>query len=64
MQECPVPLQFPLPNVVIATDGMPHYWIFYFQGSGLPKSFCRTWSGSVCDGYIAFQELHIYAYAT
>ena len=34
----PVPLQFPLPNVVIVTDAMPTHWAFYFQGSGLPLS--------------------------
>ena len=29
-------LQFPLPDVVIATDATPTYWAFYSQGSGLP----------------------------
>ena len=31
----PVSLQFPLPDVVIATNDMPTHWAFYFQGSGL-----------------------------
>ena len=34
-QQSPVPLQFPLPDVVIATDATPTYRAFYFQGSGL-----------------------------
>ena len=38
LQQSPVPLQFPLPDVVIATDAMPTQWAFYFQGSGLPLS--------------------------
>ena len=32
LQQSPVPLQFPLPDVVIATDAMPTHWAFYFQG--------------------------------
>ena len=31
------PLQFPLPDVVIATGATPTHWAFYFQGSGLPS---------------------------
>ena len=38
LQQSPVPLQFPLPDVVIATDATPTHWLFYFQGSGLPLS--------------------------
>ena len=38
LQQSTVPLQFPLPNVVIATDAMPTHWVFYFKGSGLPVS--------------------------
>ena len=34
LQQSPVPLQFPLPDVVIATDATPTHWAFYFQGSG------------------------------
>ena len=37
-QHCLVPLQFPLPDVVIATDATPTHWAFYFQGSRLPLS--------------------------
>ena len=33
LQQSPVPLQFPLPDVVIATDAMPTHRAFYFQGS-------------------------------
>ena len=36
LQQSPVPLQFPLPDVVIATDAIPIHFTFYFQGSGLP----------------------------
>ena len=36
LQQSPVPLQFPLPDVVIATDATRTHWAFYFQGSGLP----------------------------
>ena len=38
LQQSPVPLQLPLPDVVIATDATPTHWAFYFQGSGLPLS--------------------------
>ena len=57
LQQSPVPLQFPLPDVVIATDTMPTHWAFYFQGSGLPLSVSGSWSGSMCRAYIALQEL-------
>ena len=46
LQQSPVPLQFPLPVVVIATDATPTHWAFYFQGSGLPLSVSGAWSGS------------------
>ena len=36
LQQSPIPLHFPLPDVVIATDVTPTHWAFYFQGSGLP----------------------------
>ena len=36
LQQSPVPMQFPPPNVVIATDAMSTHWAFYFQGYGLP----------------------------
>ena len=53
----PVPLQFPPPDVVIATDATPTHWAFYFQGSGLPLSVSGSWLGSLCRGHIALQEL-------
>ena len=43
LQQSPVPLQFPLPDVVIATDATPTHWAFYFQGSGLPLSVSGAW---------------------
>ena len=43
LQQSPVPLQFPLPDVVIATDATPTHWAFYFQGSGLPLSVSHAW---------------------
>ena len=57
LQQSPVPLQFPLPDVVIATDPMLTHWAFYFQGSGLPLSVSEPWSGSMCMAHIALQEL-------
>ena len=41
----------------IATDVMPDHWAFYFQGSGLPLSFNRKWSGSMHKVHITLQEL-------
>ena len=58
LQQSPVPLQFPLPDVVITTDATPTYWAFYFQGFGLPLSVSGTWSGSLYTAHIALQELH------
>ena len=26
------PLQFPLPDVVITSDAMPHHWAFFYSG--------------------------------
>ena len=57
LQQSPVPLQFPLPNVVNATDATPTHWAFYFQGSGLPLSVSGAWSGSLSRSHIALQEL-------
>ena len=57
LQQSPVPLQFLLPDVVIATDATPTHWAFYFQGSGLPLLVSGSWSGSMCGAYIALQEL-------
>ena len=54
-------MQFPLPDVVIATDTMLTYWAFFFQGSGLPLLFSGCWSGSVYRAYIALQELQVIA---
>ena len=34
LEQSPVPLQFPLPDVVIATDAAPTHWAFYFQDLG------------------------------
>ena len=56
-----VPLQFPLPDVVSATDAMPTHWAFYFQGSGLPLSVSGSWSVSLCRAHIALQELQAVA---
>ena len=57
LQQSPVPLQFPLPDVVIATDATPTHWAFYFQGSGLPLWVSGSWSGSMCRAHIALQDL-------
>ena len=61
LQQSPVPLQFLLPDVVIATDATPTHWAFYFQGSGLPLSVSGTWSGSLSRAHIALQELQAVA---
>ena len=61
LQQRPVPLQFPLPDVVIATDATPTRWAFYFQGSGLPLSISGTWFGSLSRAHIALQELQAVA---
>ena len=61
LQQSPVPLQFPLPDVVIATDAIPTHWSFYFQGSGLPLSVSGAWSGSLSRAHIALQELQAVA---
>ena len=53
LQHSPVPLQFLLPNVVIATDATPTHWAFYFQGSGLPLSVSGAWSSSLSRAHIA-----------
>ena len=43
LQQSPVPLQFPFPDVVIATDATPTHWAFYIQGFGLPLSVSGSW---------------------
>ena len=61
LQQSPVPLQFPLPDLVIATDATPTHWAFYFQESGLPLSVSGSWSGSMHRAHIALQDLQAVA---
>ena len=61
LQQSPVPLQFPLADVVIGTNAMPTHWAFYFQGYGLPLLVSGSWSGSLHRAHIAFQELQAIA---
>ena len=61
LQQSPISLQFPLPDVVLATDATPTHWAFYFQGSGLPLSVSGAWSGSLSRAHFALQELHAVA---
>ena len=61
LQQSPVPLQVPLPDVVIATDATPTHWAFYFQESGLPSSVSGAWSYSLSRAHIALQELQAVA---
>ena len=61
LQQSPVPLDFPLPDVVIATDATSTHWAFYFQGYGLPLSVSDAWSGSLSRAHIALQELQAVA---
>ena len=56
-KKSPVPLQFPFPDVVIATDVIPTHWAFYFQESGLPLSVSGSRSGSMCRAHITLQEI-------
>ena len=60
LQQSPI-LQFPLLDVVIATDATLTHWAFYFQGSGLPLPVSGAWSGSLCRAHIVLQELHAVA---
>ena len=61
LHQSPVPLQFPLPDMVIATDATPTHCTFYFQGAGLPLLVNGAWSGSLCRVHIALQELQAVA---
>ena len=61
LQQSPVPLHFPLPDVVIATDATPTHWAFYFQGSGLPLSVSGACSDSLSRAHIALHELQAVA---
>ena len=56
-----VPLQFPLPDMVIVTGATPTHWDFYFQGSGFTLLVSGSWSGSMCRAHIALQELQAIA---
>ena len=55
LQQCLLPLQFPLPDVVTTTDTMPFHWAFYKLDSGLPVS-CGYCSVSMCKVHTALQE--------
>ena len=57
LQQSPVPLQFSLLDVVIATDTIPTHWAFYFQDSELPLSISGPWTSTMCRVHIALQEL-------
>ena len=59
LHQSPVPLWFPLPDVVITTDATSNHWAFYFQSSGFPFSCSGTWSGSMCKVHNALQELQV-----
>ena len=56
------PMWFLLPDMVIASDGMPHHWAFYFQGSEIAISCSGIWSGSMCKVHITLQELQAVAF--
>ena len=57
LQQSPVPLQFPLLDVVIATDIMATHWAIYFKGSGLSLLVSGSSLCSLCRVCIALQEL-------
>ena len=54
-------MQFPHPDVVIATDATSTHWAFYFQGTGLPLLVSGSCSGTLCRAHIALQELQAVA---
>ena len=56
LQQSPVPLQFPLPDVVIATDAT-----FLFSGIWVTLSVSGSWSVSLYRAHIALQELQAVA---
>ena len=37
LEQDPVPLVFPHPEVIVSTDATPQKWALYFQGLGLPR---------------------------
>ena len=53
LQQSSVPLQFPLPDMVIATDATLSHCDFYFQGSEFPLYCYGIWSISMCKGPVA-----------
>ena len=61
LQKIPVPLQFPLPDVIIATDATPTHWAFIFRGSGLSLLISGSWLGSLCRAHIALQDIQAIA---
>ena len=61
LQQSPLPLQFPLPDMVIAIDATSTHWAFYVHGSGWPLSVSGSWSDSICRAHIALQELQVVA---
>ena len=57
MQQSPVSLEFPLPDVVITSNTTPPHWAFYVQDSEVSVCCYVTWSGSIYNVHIALQEL-------
>ena len=57
LQQNPVALHFPLPDVVIVTDAMPSHWAIYFQDSGLPLLVSGSLTGSMCKANIALPKV-------
>ena len=69
LQQCQVPLQCPLPDMVITTDATPKHCAFYFKVSGLHFFFSGMQSDSMHRTHMALQEfqevalnLHIIAF--
>ena len=57
LQQFWVPLMFPLLDVVVFMIAIPSSWTFCFHGSGLPLSFCSTWTGSIWNVHMVLWEL-------
>ena len=59
MCQCPLQLQFPLPNVVIAAHATLHHQAFCIQGSGVPITCCGTRSSSMHIAHIALEKCQV-----
>ena len=60
LQQSPVPLQFPLPDMVIATDATPTHCTFHFQGSNRQhRSVCAKTISSWVRKVLCVAKAHM-----